>query len=59
MSLKFPPQGSVHKNRIKPLPLSLPLSWNGRQGGRRCLLALCAGVGGGRGSALSTVQGGL
>lgn len=24
MSLKFPPHGSVHENRIKPLPLSLP-----------------------------------
>lgn len=23
MSLKFPPRGSVHENRIKPLPLSL------------------------------------
>lgn len=23
MSLKFPPHGSVHENRIKPLPLSL------------------------------------
>lgn len=32
MSLKFPPHGSVHENRIKPLPLSLPERAEGEWG---------------------------